>query len=110
MKIQTITLKNNVGHVLQLERIITETKQGLVYGKLWDNGLFGLGFDSRRVLKSLGMCCKYENNTGFSIGKVVNLPEYTEVPNIYKEDTNNLEDLNVYTVVSIESISVEDLK
>ena len=110
MKIQTITLKNNIGCELQLDRTVTETKQGIVYGKLWDHGLFGLNDKSRRELQSLGMRCKYDNGTGFSVGKVINLPKYTEVPNIYKTDTSNIEDLNVYTVVSIESISVEDLK
>jgi len=110
MKIQTITLKNNIGRELQLDRTVTETKQGIVYGKLWFNGLFGLSFESRRTLQSLGMRCIYDNGTGFSVGKVVDLPEYKEVPNIYRAETSNIEDINVYTVVSIESIALEDLK
>ena len=110
MKIQTITLKNNIGRELQLDRTVTETKQGIVYGRLWDHGLFGLNDKSRRELQSLGIRCKYDNGTGFSVGKVVDLPKYKEVPNIYKSDTSDLKDINVYTVVSIESISVEDLK
>jgi len=110
MKIQTITLKNNIGRELQLDRTVTETKQGLVYGRLWDSGLCGLNDKCRRELQSLGMRCKYDNGTGFSVGKVVDLPEYKEVPNIYKTDTSDLKDINVYTVVSIETIALEDLK
>lgn len=110
MKIQNITLQNNIGVKLKLERIITETKDGIVYGKLWDNGLCGLNCDSRRTLQALGMRCKYDNDTGFVVGKQINLPKYKEVPNIFKQDTNDVTDLNVYKVVSIESIHVDELK
>lgn len=109
MKLQNITLQNNIGIKLVLERTITETKDGIVYGKLWDNGLCGLNFDSRRLLQALGMRCKYDNGTGFVVDKYIDLPEYKEVPNIFKEDTNDLADVNVYKVVNIESIHVDDL-
>jgi hypothetical protein len=110
MKIQTIILKNKLGHKLELERNITNTSDGAVFGRIKDCSLFGLSFEARRVLQSVGMRCKYNNGTGFSIGKIIDTKNYEEVPNIYKQDTSDINDINVYTVVSIESIDFKDLK
>lgn len=77
MKLQAITLKNKIGNTIELTRIISHSIDGhTIYGKLWDNGLFGLSFEARRILQSIGMRCKYNNGTGFTVGKVIDTRNY----------------------------------
>lgn len=107
MKIQTITLQNALNHKLELQRIITPYQNDKVmYGKLFDNSLFGLSFDARRILQSIGMRCKYNNGTGFTVGKVIDIRNYKEVPNIYKQDTDKVSDLDVYTVIDMVTLDL----